>query len=646
MSEKYLEKFRGRTIEILEFETAGDLRFIPALEYLPDARATYISGRFTPADKKYYQKEIMITGVYPRVTANEGIDHWLAEYIRIGRRFDIIFCGGGRRFARALLSAGGIILYKKPGRDLIVENAPAAARTKTILLNNREYTVNNDEFISIPSKFDKIRNVTHLTELEREAYFWKKMERAGLIDILVHHYPIAGGFLPLNCPGIPHHIMCMPDNFCENIKRENNNLKFVEPAGEKCGLSIQLEIKDTETPAAIYSSSKQNLSAYKEYIHFNRFVYIRKDLRGRFEDEFAYCLAGEHLELDNLIHLTIMVKDAGAGFRDILRENLPFIDEWTILDTGSTDETIDIVREIMPPARGKLYCEPFINFRDSRNRCLDLAGDDCVFTIMLDDTYVLAGEIVEFLREVRSDQHFQSFSIFIEDNYLQYQSNRILRTCQSLRYMYRMHEIIETNYAGGIPKDCGYIKDIKSEFMHKRSAGRKDYDLKMLLLDLEEKPGDARVLYYLAETHFFRHEFTAAFLIYMRRTEITRRSFLPEIQDSYFKMGMIARDYYKDWEMAEFYFTKSYEFNKEKYEGLAMIAEHYYLAGDSRAWDMFKICWDQGIPDESKHTFSRYKIIYEYWVPKRMSEYFFLTGDKVRGEQILNSFPLNPPADY
>jgi len=92
-----------------------------------------------------------------------------------------------------------------------------------------------------------------------------------------------------------------------------------------------------------------------------------------------------------------MVKNGGDTFKQVLEENLEFVDKWTILDTGSTDSTIDIIKEVLVnKKKGQLFCEPFINFRDSRNRLLELAGNSCKYTLMLDDTYIVKGELREF----------------------------------------------------------------------------------------------------------------------------------------------------------------------------------------------------------------------------------------------------------
>jgi hypothetical protein len=124
--------------------------------------------------------------------------------------------------------------------------------------------------------------------------------------------------------------------------------------------------------------------------------------------------SAQPIHYDNLINLCIMVKNGGDTFETVLRENLDLVDRWTVLDTGSTDGTQEVVRRVLGQAkRGQLFEEPFVNFRDSRNRCLDLAGTSCKYNIMLDDTYVVrgAGRLREFLEEVRGDEFASSFCL-------------------------------------------------------------------------------------------------------------------------------------------------------------------------------------------------------------------------------------------
>ena len=162
------------------------------------------------------------------------------------------------------------------------------------------------------------------------------------------------------------------------------------------GLSLERKINSfineiEEFNGNVFLQKNQNLideDLFTLYNFEDYIVCVHNTVHELFYEKFKTYLDNNNLYYDNLINLCIMVKDAGEDFRNILRSNLPYIDRYTILDTGSTDNTIQIIKEELTSKRGELYEEPFINFRDSRNRLLDLAGTHCFFNLMLDDVFL------------------------------------------------------------------------------------------------------------------------------------------------------------------------------------------------------------------------------------------------------------------
>lgn len=73
-----------------------------------------------------------------------------------------------------------------------------------------------------------------------------------------------------------------------------------------------------------------------------------------------------------LLSLVMIVKDEASNIKAVLEAAKPHVDCWTILDTGSTDGTLDIIREVMIDVPGRLFEEPFIDFATSRNRVMEL----------------------------------------------------------------------------------------------------------------------------------------------------------------------------------------------------------------------------------------------------------------------------------
>ena len=74
------------------------------------------------------------------------------------------------------------------------------------------------------------------------------------------------------------------------------------------------------------------------------------------------------------ICLNMIIKDEAPVIRRCLESVKPFIDRWVIVDTGSTDNTRELVREIMAGLPGELHERPWKNFGHNRNEALSLAA--------------------------------------------------------------------------------------------------------------------------------------------------------------------------------------------------------------------------------------------------------------------------------
>ena len=75
-----------------------------------------------------------------------------------------------------------------------------------------------------------------------------------------------------------------------------------------------------------------------------------------------------------LLELVMIVKNSGDILRKCLQINKQFIDHWTILDTGSTDNTPEIIKEELKDIPGNLYFGDFIDFSQARNKSLELSS--------------------------------------------------------------------------------------------------------------------------------------------------------------------------------------------------------------------------------------------------------------------------------
>ena len=541
---------------------------------------------------------------------------------------------------------------------------------KNITFDNFTYMINDNEFQKlIIKKYCNLKINKDIGEFERIVSLLNKFTCTSNYEYcnLYLYGTTHGGYIPLNCSKVYNEVILKNtsqehiDNITTNIKNFNfKNIKF----------DINEDIIYNEDNFNVLFLNKENdYTDIIDKINFIDIVLLNKNYLDIIKDKFKnifylsdsdyiiclnnkenfnkifkYYLDSDILNYDNLINLCIMVKNAGDQFEQTLLENLPFIDRWTILDTGSTDNTIDIIKKVLIGKKeGNLYCEPFINFKDSRNRLLDLAGKECKFNVMLDDTYVLKGNLKNFLNITRGDQYAKSFTLYIQDKNNKYGSNRVTKSFHELRYKFRIHEIIDDKNDLNIciPCDDAYIEDKEFDFMKKRSDNRKELDFKLLFEELEENPFEARTYYYLGQTYKLVGDYKNAFKYYLKRGEFINSGFRQELVDSLFEAGKIAQyNLNMPWEYCKSLYEKSYEQDKSRPDALYLIGSHYYLLNDyENAYYYLKKCFEIGYPEHTQ--FSLKPSFSFHFIPKLLTRICYYIKDYKTGEDSSKFFLLH-----
>jgi predicted O-methyltransferase YrrM len=416
----------------------------------------------------------------------------------------------------------------------------------------------------------------------------------------------------------------------------------------------------------VFSKENEYLNRFFKYkVNFddNKVLYLNdKDF---FMKYFYYYFDSNGVfKYDNLICYTMIIKNGGPLLEQVLNENLSIIDRWCILDTGSTDGTQEVIRRVLKNKKGILYEEPFVNFKVSRNRCLELAGKTCKFTLMLDDTYGMRVDIRSFLNEVRGDQFSDSFSLMIQSSDNEYYSNRIIKTKTELRYIHIIHEVItdKNNITVAIPVDRAFIFDHRSDYMEKRTNDRKKFDLELLFKEVEEFPDDPRALYYIAQTYGCIGDEINRAKYYELRINHPVEGYVQEKIDSLFELARIynfklnceTKKFidvnYKlsnsQWKRCEELYIQAYNLDKKRPDSLYFIGIHYYLEKEyTLAYNYLKLGFEIGYPMGSQYSLK--PTLSFHFLPKFLTEVCYFMNDYQTGfaaaELFLKSTIYNKP---
>jgi len=556
-----------------------------------------------------------------------------------------------------------------------------------IKINKNDYHVNNNEFNKIEiQEFCNLKILNDVSFFERLASLFFELKNCNITNLLCFN-TTHGGFLPIDCSSFFDSITLINTsleheiNINTNIKKYNiQNIKNITLSDDDFNLEyyklLNLNIEENNTSILFLNDiksininildknreniiiSKYNLQIINKkmfkYIfqlkNTDYFIYLNENKVEMFKETFQHYIEDENyvLNYDNLINLCIMVKNAGPQFEEMLIKNLPIIDRWTILDTGSTDETINIInRVLVGKKKGNLYQEPFINFCDSRNRLLELANYSCKYNIILDDTYVVEGDLRSFLNTTRGDQYSNSFTLFIKSDDTKYGSNRIIKSNSGLQYIYKIHEVItdKNNINIVIPENIAIINDYRFDYMEKRTHERKQLDLQLLYEELEENSQNPRTYYYLAQTYNLLEQYDKSYEYFLKRAEFINAGFLQERVDAVFEAARIANfKLNKPWDECLSLYEKCYKIDESRPESLYFIGIHYYLENNyKKAYLYFKKGFNIGFPNHCQYSLK--PTLSFHFLPKFLVRICYDLEDYKLGESAAHLFILNNKSD-
>jgi tetratricopeptide (TPR) repeat protein len=536
-------------------------------------------------------------------------------------------------------------------------------------INNNTYKVEDTEFNIMPhTEYNNLIIRNNVGYYERVGSLLNELIMNNN-ETLVVVSPTHGGFLPIECSKcFKNVILHLTENYHASNINENitkfdiKNIQFCDTLitlenfiiFSQYSNNIDLDFIRNKMPILLMPINIQILTSrvYKHVYNLTRtdlFLYIPDVQVDTFNFNFSYFIDEKlNLNYDNLLNLCIMVKNGGPQFENMLVKNLNIIDRWTILDTGSTDNTIEIINKVLlGKKKGNLFQEPFINFKDSRNRCLDLAGTTCKFTCMLDDTYIIEDELRDFLNIVRGDQLSDSFSLYIKSNDSEYVSNRIVKTDRKLRYIYKIHESItsENNKNVIIPINKSRIMDFRCDYMEERTISRKEYDLQLLFKELDENPDVPRHLYYIAQTYNVMGKFDLAYEYYLKRINHPEEGFIQEKIDACFEAARKANfDLNKPWDVCEELYLRAYNMDKTRPDSLYFIGIHYKLENnDLKAFEYFKHAFKIGYPLHAQYSLK--PTLSFHFLPIFLMDYCYIYSDFILGEKASTLFLQNNKPD-
>ena len=295
----------------------------------------------------------------------------------------------------------------------------------------------------------------------------------------------------------------------------------------------------------------------------------------------------------SLICVSMILKDEAHCIQKTIDSlhvgGLDFVDRWVVLDTGSTDGTQDLLRNLLGD-KLELYEEPFVNFSVSRNRALDLCGRGSEYILMLSADEVVENPAVlrQFLATRRSEKGLQDEAYMVEvffKGVTNYKSARVMRSWAKWRYVGATHEVLVR--PGGNP-DILSVRGARIVFTEDSKAegsGKFERDAKLLSEEVERDPSSSRSWFYLGLTHYWAGSYLPAFRALEKR--IALGGWNEEVFYAKLVRARCACAMGLPWKSCLELYLEAHSQSPHRAEPLADVARHYHELEDHASCVLF-----------------------------------------------------------
>jgi hypothetical protein len=223
----------------------------------------------------------------------------------------------------------------------------------------------------------------------------------------------------------------------------------------------------------------------------------------------------------------MIVRDCANPLRAALESARPFMDEMVVVDTGSVDGTRDVAAELGARVFDFPWCD---DFSAARNCSLEHATGNWIFT--MDSDHVLPPESgAELKRLVAScPKRDLAFWVTVEEHSVSstgqprltgHAELKLFPRLPDVRYCYRVHEQVAPALQRAGVSFRASSATVRHSLADRSAAGdarRIERNLRLLQLDLADRPNDPAVLLNLGMTHLYHPDGLPQAIEYTRQS--------------------------------------------------------------------------------------------------------------------------------
>lgn len=290
-----------------------------------------------------------------------------------------------------------------------------------------------------------------------------------------------------------------------------------------------------------------------------------------------------------IICLTMIVKNESAIIERCLESVKDIIDCVSICDTGSSDNTVEIIEEFLAKNSipGKVIQHEWKDFGYNRTLSVKEARKTLIdLDFSLSDAYLL---LIDADMTLKISSEFEKSSLF-KDQYfvlqklgdLSYYNTRLVKASFPWKSIGVTHEYWACERATSEDKLTSLSIDDRGDGGCK--ADKFERDVKLLKKGLQNEPSNVRYMFYLAESYKNLGQYQDALNWYQKR--ISFGGWKEEVWYAKFMIGTVYEELGK-WDEALNAYLDAYQYLPNRSEPLEKIAVYYRKKGENSLSHLF-----------------------------------------------------------
>lgn len=272
-----------------------------------------------------------------------------------------------------------------------------------------------------------------------------------------------------------------------------------------------------------------------------------------------------------------IVKDESHVILRMLKSVRKYVDEYVIVDTGSSDDTISICKDYFKKEKisGWVFSRPWKNFGHNKGEALAIArkNSSCDYLMMIDADNYIEGTF-NIPKSIDKDGYYVKHK-YKKTNY--FWRKQLFKRTEPWTYKGVLHEhpFLEDEDKDKIGFIYGdyFFTETHEGSRNKDPIKKYERDVKILLKGLKDEPENSRYMFYLGQSYNCLDNFSEAAKWYLKAAKSS--DWDEEVYVSYYRAGLC---YLKNEEIdnAKKYLYKAFKVRPSRLESIFILIKYYY----------------------------------------------------------------------